>query len=216
MGGKQTHIQPVDLTKNRIIRTIHKTKPNMVRRVSRRENSGKVSKLPLHQWFLHIFRYNETEKEKLTDLDIVNSMAAEFSRRLATVRLLLSTPGKLGTERARYNNLQKHCLLSLRYNERQFPISGSGSAAMSLSEIREKCFYYKKIDPRFFTEEEIVWMETQRENGVEEYLACSFPTEEEKQLFPFGSQVLGVPDDDPTPIEILEIEWMNATKKKKK
>ncbi len=138
----------------------------MVKRQSRREHVGKVSKLPFHQWITHIFQHNEIFDQKLTDLDIVNSAAAEFSRRLATIRLLITTPGKLGTERARYNKASKTCLLSLRYNERQFPISGSGSAAMSLSEIREKCFHYKKIDPRFFTTEEINWIETQKEDGT--------------------------------------------------
>ncbi len=216
MGGKPTHTQPIDLVKNRIIQSIRRTKPSVVKRQSRREHVGKVSKLPFHQWITHIFQHNEIFDQKLTDLDIVNSAAAEFSRRLATIRLLITTPGKLGTERARYNKASKTCLLSLRYNERQFPISGSGSAAMSLSEIREKCFHYKKIDPRFFTTEEINWIETQKEDGNEYYQDCWLPSEEDKKLYSFGSQQLGVADNDPLPIEILEIQWLKNAKKKKK
>lgn len=175
---------------------------------SKRQLVGKTTKLPVYQWMLHIFEMNEklTATQKLSDGVIVASIKAEFSPRLALVRSLIQTPSKLSSERARFNKDHKWAFLSLKYNENGIPITGS--RAMSLSEIRKKCFYYKKLDPRFFSEEELLWFDQQISEGNPYYSDCITSSQEECSKFPFGSVTLGVPDHDPISIEILELEWM--------
>ncbi len=144
--------------------------------------------------------------EKLTDQTIVSSMAAEFSKTLALVRSLIISPGKIGSERARFNKDDKFPLISFAYSDNGFPINRS--KAMSLSECRKRCYHYRKIDPRFFSVEELYWIDEQVEEGNEWYQKCIIPSQELRDKYPFGSTLFGIPDDNPTEIAILEIDWM--------
>ena len=184
----------------------HKHKPREPR--SKRLNVGKTSKLPVYQWLTHIFRMNEEllTPEKLTDQTIVSSMSAEFSKTLAIVRSLVNSPGKIGSERSRFNKEDKFPLISFSYSELGYPINRG--KAMSLSECRKRCYHYKKIDPRFFSTEELNWIDEQVEEGNEWYQQCTIPSQELRDKFPFGFTLFGIADDNPTEIAILELEWM--------
>lgn len=175
---------------------------------TKRLHVGKTSKLPAYQWVTHIFRANEElpTAEKLTDTTIVASMSAEFTKSIALVRSLIHTPSKLASERARFNKEDNFPLVSFAYSDHGFPINRG--KAMTLSDCRRRCFHYHKIDPRFFSQEELIWIDEQIEEANEWYLRCSIPSQELRNKFPFGSLLFGVADDDPITIEILELDWM--------
>jgi hypothetical protein len=175
---------------------------------TKRLNVGKTTKLPVYQWLTHIFRANEElpTTEKLTDQTIVATMSAEFSKTIALVRSLIHTPSKLASERSRFNKEDNYPLISFAYSDNGFPIHRN--KAMTLSDCRRRCFHYHKIDPRFFSQEELIWIDEQLEEGNEWYHRCFIPSQELRVKFPFGSVLFGVADDNPVSIEILELDWM--------
>ncbi len=197
----------MDDYRDRIIRSIRKNAIQKEQK-TKRQLVGRTSKLPVYQWLSHIFRLNEELEEKLTDEIIVSSMSGEFSRKLALVRSIVANPGKLASERSRFNNEENFPLISLKYNDKGFPVTGKSLKAMSLSECRKKCYHYKKIDPRFFSQEELVWIDEQLEEANEWYLACQIPSQEIRDKHSFGSVLFGIPDDTPIDISMLELEWM--------
>jgi hypothetical protein len=175
---------------------------------TKRLNVGKTTKLPVYQWLTHIFRANEEleTSKKLTDQTIVATMSAEFSKTIALVRSLIYTPSKLASERSRFNKEDNYPLISFGYSDNGFPIHRN--KAMTLSDCRRRCFHYHKIDPRFFSQEELIWIDEQLEEGNEWYQRCSIPSQELRTKFPFGLILFGVADDNPVSIEILELDWM--------
>jgi hypothetical protein len=175
---------------------------------TKRLNVGKTTKLPVYQWLTHIFRANEefSTSDKLTDITIVSTMSAEYTKSIALVRSLIHTPSKLASERSRFNKEDSYPLISFAYSDNGFPINRG--KAMSLSECRKRCYHYYKIDPRFFSEEELVWIDDQIEEGNEWYMRCTIPSQELRNKFPFGSTLFGIADDNPIEIAMLELEWM--------
>jgi hypothetical protein len=175
---------------------------------TKRLNVGKTTKLPAYQWLSHVFRMNEEfpTAEKLVDKSIVASMSAEFPKSIALVRSLIQSPTKLASERSRFNKEDRYPLISFSYSDNGFPINRN--KAMTLSECRKRCFHYRKIDPRFFSEEELIWIDEQLEEGNEWYLRCTIPSQELRNKFSFGSILFGIADDNPIDISMLELGWM--------
>ncbi len=193
-----------------------RSKPKEKYRPSQRSNTGKTSRLPYNIWLARVFDLNEDvpQQEKLTDDDIINSLASEFTRKLATVRAILTSPGKIGSERTRYMRRYKPPMISLRYNEVGIPFIGPGIQILTLNEIRKRCFHYNVVDPRFFTRDEIEWVKNQRDQYIPSptepniYKDFRFPSEELIEKHPYGSLSLGRLDSTLLAINEIEMEYV--------
>lgn len=123
------------------------------------------------------------------------------------VRKLEASPSLFSSERSRHNRKSKDFLVSFRYSEAGFPITGKGKncKALTISDCRKRAFNLKKLDPRLFTAEEI---EYARSLADEEYSEFFIPSQEEMGEFKFGSILFGVREKSIISIELLEMTWL--------
>lgn len=161
-------------------------------------------------WLSHIFHFNERQdqKNRFTDLQIIQALFEEFPARMKVIRDLKMKPATFGRHRSRFNKLEKPQLVSLRYSTDGFPVHHYNHAS-NLSRIRTKCFIWGIIDPRFFTLEEIEYVLDMRQEGDDYYLKCRLPSEDTVEEHPYGSVKLGVSDPNPIPISELELKWFS-------